>query len=111
MAKKSWPEEIYHKIAVADLILIALHQLESSKKKADFEGLLKTCFNLFPEKLGFSKHPRWPDARKISRPLRSLRKQKLISGSAKKIFSINQAGRKRALEAVKLLRQRKLRLK
>lgn len=109
--QKSWPEEIYQKAKITDLILISLYALENSDKKITFERLLKECFNLFPQKFSFSKHPSWPDARKLDRPLRALRKKKLILGNPKESFSLTKEGRKEALEAMNLLKQRKLKLK
>jgi hypothetical protein len=106
---KVWPEEVYQRVSVLDLILVSFLSLENSTKQVDFEILLKRCFDLFPEKFCFSQLE-LPDARKIDRPLRSLRRMKLVSGNPKESFVLTKKGRKKALEAMSFLRQRKLRL-
>lgn len=108
--KNLWPEEIYRRVNIGDLILISFYNLENSRKKIDFELILKECFRLFPNKFNLSKYPQWPDARKLDRPLRSLRDRKLISGNPKEFFSLTNAGKKTALGAMDFLRQKKLKL-
>jgi hypothetical protein len=63
---------------------------------------------LFPETLRFERYPIWPDSRKLDRPLRSLRDEKLIIGDPKTIFMLTKAGQKKAAEIFKALRQGKL---
>jgi len=109
--QRSWPEEIYQKAKITNLILISLYALENSGQKITFERLLKECFNLFPQKFNFSKYSDWPDARKLDRTLRSLRKKKLVLGNPKENFSLTKEGQKEALEVMNLLKQRKLKLK
>ena len=82
--------------------------VRDASKKCSFEILVHQCFALFPKAFSFSKHTEWPDSRKLDRPIRSLRKDKLISGSPKTFFSLTKRGRKRALEIAKVFRQRKL---
>ena len=109
--KKSWPEEIYQKISICDLILISFYSLDNNiDKEISFEELLKQCFNLFPKKISFSNYSKWPDSRKLDRPLRTIRRKKMISGDFKKGFTLTQAGRKKSLNAMKFLGQKKLKL-
>ena len=108
--KKSRAEEIYKSIAISDLILASLYNLENLKKDIGFEKILSECLNLFPEKFNFSNNPKWPDARKIDRPLRALKKEKMVSFEPEKRFSLTLSGRKKALEVVNLLRQKRLKL-
>jgi len=109
--KKIFPEEIYQKMKICDLILVAFYNLEAVKKKVTFERLLKECFDLFPKKFNFSKYPKWPDARKLDRPLRTLRQKRIIFGNPKENFSLTKKGKKMALEVMSFLKQKKLKLK
>jgi len=106
--KVFFDEELYSKIAINDLIIFAIHSLENRDKKCDFEELASECFKLFPKTFAFLKHPKWPDSRKIDRPLRYLRKNGLIKGEPKTFFSLTQKGKKKSLEIVKAFRQIKL---
>jgi len=109
--KKVWPQELYQRLNICDLILISLRALENSGKKITFERLLKECFDLFPKKFNFLEYPKLPDARKLDRPLRTLRKQKMILGNPKEEFLTTEIGKSRALGIMNLLRQKKLKLK
>jgi hypothetical protein len=111
MIKRTWPEEIYCKISVQNLILIALYNLGQSQKQVSFERILKECFDSFSQKFSISGYKNWPDARKLARPLRTLRKQKLVSGNPSQGFSLTQRGQAVALKILNLLRQKKLKLK
>lgn len=109
--RKSWPEEIYQKVSINDLVLISLDRFKDPGERVLFDDLLKECFNLFPQKFNFPKNPKWPDARKLGRPIRGLRKKKLVVGNPKQGFSLTKIGRKKGLEAMNFLRQKKLKLK
>jgi len=111
MKKKNIPEEIYQRMNIFDLILVSLHSLNAFEKKVEFEQILEKCFKSFPERFGFLKYPEWPDARKLDRPLRSLRRKRLISGNPKEKYSLTKSGQKQAQEVMNLLRQKKLKLK
>lgn len=106
--KKSFDEGLYKKVRIGDLILFGINSIVGNKEKCTFERLIKECFTFFPETFSFSKYPQWPDARKLDRPLRLLRKRKLITGDPKTYFSLTKLGRKIALETAKTFRQRKL---
>ena len=108
---KSFPTEVYQKLAINDLILISIFQLQTSNKKIGFEELLKNIFELFPKKINFEKCPNWPDSRKIDRPIRTLRRKKLIGGNPIKGFFLTKDGQKRAQEIIKILKQMRLKLK
>jgi len=108
MKRKSLDEEIYKDRAINDLILFAIYLLNEKKEKCTFEKLVKECFTLFPKTFSFSKYPKWPDSRKLDRPLRTLRKRKLITGNPKASFSLTKSGKKLAEEMIKAFRQRKL---
>ncbi len=101
-------EELYKRISINDLIIFAIHSVISGKKECKFEILVHKCFTLFPKLFALSHYPRWPDSRKLDRPLRELRKRKLITGNPKTSFSLTKAGKKKALEIAKAFRQRKL---
>ena len=105
---KSFDEELYKKAHITDLILFGTNSVIENKEKCTFERLIKECFTLFPQIFSFSKYPQWPDSRKLDRPLRALRKRKLIIGDPKTSFSLTKLGKTIALETSKTFRQRKL---
>jgi len=96
------------KTSINDLILFGINSMTLDRRECTFERLIKECFNLFPKAFGFSEYPQWPDSRKLDRPLRTLRKKKLIIGGPTDAFSLTKEGRKRAAEITKILRQGKL---
>lgn len=93
---------------INELILFALFNLEKDKEKATFEKLIRECFSLFPKSFCFNNFFQWPDTRKLDRPLRTLRKMKLISGDPKTFFSLTTQGKKQAQEIAKIFRQKTL---
>jgi len=94
--------------SVNDLILFCIHSINSNNEKCSFERLIKESFTLFPETLRFERYPIWPDSRKLDRPLRALRKEKLIIGDPKTLFMLTKEGEKKASEVFRALRQGKL---
>jgi len=106
--KRVYDQDLYSKLSINNLILFSLYSLRESKQKVTFERLLKECFSLFPKAFSFSEYKKWPDSRKLDRPLRTLRKKKLISGNPKSYFSLTKSGKKLAEELGKILRQKKL---
>jgi len=103
-------EELYKKVSTNDLILFSIYSVMAKKEKRTFERLVKECFILFPKSFSFSRISKWPDSRKLDRPLRTLRKRRLITGDPKSFFSLTKLGRKTAEETAKVFRQRKLKL-
>ena len=104
----AFDEQLYESARIADLILFAMLSLQGSGKECIFENLIEECFTLFPKAVSFSEHPRWPDSRKIDRPLRTLRKQKLITGNPRDSFFLTRKGERLAQEVFRKLRQGKL---
>jgi len=98
----------YSRVSVNDLILFCIHNIILNGEKCNFERLVKECFTLFPDTIKFLRYPIWPDSRKLDRPLRSLRKEKLIIGDPKTYFILTKTGEERALAISKRLRQGKL---
>lgn len=94
--------------SVNDLILFCIHAIAQNNEQCSFERLVKEAFTLFPETLRFERYPIWPDSRKLDRPLRALRNEKLIIGDPKTIFMLTKEGQKKAEEIYKSLRQGKL---
>ncbi|MCD6500783.1 hypothetical protein J7K42_02060 [bacterium] len=92
--------------SINDLILFSLYS--SSEGKCSFEKLVKESFNRFPKVFALKGYPQWPDARKLDRPLRTLRKRKLIKGDPKISFSLTLQGKKIAQEIARNLAQKKL---
>jgi len=100
--------DIYKKISSLDLILISLYSLELKKKKGNFENLLKESFRLFPRTFCFKGIAQWPDARKLDRPLRTLRGKNLVKGDPESLFSLTLKGKKKALELIEKFYQKRL---
>lgn len=94
--------------SVNDLILFCIHSIISNSEQCSFERLVKECFSIFPETIRFPRYPIWPDSRKLDRPLRALRKERLIIGDPKTYFILTKTGEERASFVSKLLRQGKL---
>ncbi|XOB46302.1 MAG: hypothetical protein ACKKMV_02530 [Candidatus Nealsonbacteria bacterium] len=108
MKKAFLEEELYKKVSINDLILFGILSIADSNKKCSFEILVHKCFTLFPRVFFLSKYPKWPDTRKLDRPLRALRNGKMITGNPKTFFILTKKGRKRALEVANVFRQKKL---
>ena len=122
--EKSFDEELYKNRSINSLILFSIYSViegdedksssspsaaaRENKEKCTFERLVKECFTLFPKTFSFSKYPQWPDSRKLDRPLRFLRRKKLILGDPKTAFSLTKSGKKIVEEIVKAFRQRRL---
>jgi len=85
--------EIYKKIGINNLILFAIYAFDGKKIECTFENLVKKCFEMFPGAFSFDSIKKWPDSRKLDRPLRELRDKKLIEGSPKKSFSLTKQGK------------------
>lgn len=103
---RAWPKDVYAKTSIRGLALVAFYNLD--KEKADFEVLLEQCFALFPAKFCFSGLSQWPDARKLDRPLRSLRQKGFLRGDPENGFLLTDKGKKRGREIIRTLRQKKL---
>jgi len=94
--------------SVNDLILFCIHSVVLNNEKCSFERLVKECFTLFPDTLKFERYPIWPDSRKLDRPLRFLRNEKLVIGDTKTYFILTKDGENKAAALSKILRQGKL---
>lgn len=95
-------------ISINDLLLFSIRSIILNNEQCSFDRLVKECFVLFPDAIKFLRYPIWPDSRKLDRPLRSLRKEKLIVGDPKSFFVLTDMGAKRAVLVDKTLRQGKL---
>ena len=94
--------------SVNDLILFCIHSIISNSEQCSFERLVKECFILFPDTLKFTRYPIWPDSRKLDRPLRALRNEKMIIGDPKTYFILTKTDEEKAMNVSKILRQGKL---
>ena len=108
MKRKALDQDLYKRTSINDLILFCINSLNSKKDKCTFEKLIKECYDFFPQAFGFQSLKKWPDSRKLDRPLRTLRKRKLIKGNPKALFSLTNLGKKKAEEVSKTFGQRKL---
>ena len=111
MTKTSLEEEFYIKKSINNLILFSIYSISAKRERCSFEELIKECFTLFSKVFSFSKYQKWPDSRKLDRPLRLLRRKKLITGSPKTYFSLTKSGKKLAEDMIENSRQRRLGLK
>ncbi len=98
----------YEKSPINDLILFCILSIQEKREKATFERLVKECFTSFPKIFGLAKYPKWPDTRKLDRPLRILRERKLVEGDPKTFFHLTQQGSKQAQDFTKTFCQEKL---
>ncbi|MFA6190025.1 MAG: hypothetical protein WC711_00720 [Candidatus Staskawiczbacteria bacterium] len=108
MGKKAPKSLDFSKVSVNDLILFCIHSVVSNSEQCSFERLIKEAFALFPDMLKFTRYPIWPDSRKLDRPLRALRNEKMIIGDPKTYFILTELGEQKAAEVAKSLRQGKL---
>ncbi|MCX6720386.1 MAG: hypothetical protein NTW11_01110 [Candidatus Staskawiczbacteria bacterium] len=98
----------FSKVSVNELILFCIHSIVLNNEQCSFDRLVKECFTLFPDTLRFTRYPIWPDSRKLDRPLRALRNDKLIVGDPKTYFILTKEGEEKANVVSKMLRQGKL---
>jgi hypothetical protein len=96
------------KNSINELIIFSIYSLNEGNKKSNFSNLIEECFSNFPEIFSFKEYPQWPDARKLDRPLRDLRKKKITVGGPQESFKLTSKGKKIAREVAKRLGQRKL---
>jgi hypothetical protein len=108
--KKNTKQDFYKEIKTNELILLCIDSLSKNTGRCSFQDLVKESFALRPDIFGFASISQWPDSRKIDRPLRTLRKRKLISGNPQTFFSLTKTGKFMVKEVVKTFRQRKLEL-
>jgi len=108
MPKKAFVSELYKRVSIYDLILFGVYSVNSKKEKCTYERLVKECFILFPKSFSFSEIPNWPDARKLDRSLRTLRKKKMLNGDPKNVFVLTKLGRSLAEDTGKIFRQGRL---
>src|SRR3989344_6615840 len=90
-------EKSYKGFPISDLILFSIHSVILKNEQCSFDRLVKECFILFPDSIKFSRYPIWPDSRKLDRPLRALRKERLIIGDPKSYFALTDMGVKKAV--------------
>lgn len=83
----------YEKMSLSDLILISIYFILKNKETCTFERLVAECFQRFPNLFSFKRYPQWPDATKLDRPLRSLRKYGFIVGKPTDKFELTDFGR------------------
>lgn len=106
--KKAFDEQLYKRVSINNLILFVIYLIVLNDTKCSFRALVKKSFNLFPKTFALSGNSKWPDTRKLDRPLRTLRDKKLISGDPQTTFSLTKKGKKTALQIAKIFTQRKL---
>ena len=109
MKKEKFEYETYISKGINNLILFSINSVEDKKGKCTFEMLVKECFELFPRAFCF-KTIKWPDSRKLDRPLRELRRKKMINGGPKSVFSLTKAGKNSAEGVAKALGQGRLKI-
>lgn len=93
--------------SINDLIIYCLHNAAKGRG-VSFGRLVKECFSAFPRIFALSQYAKWPDSRKLDRPLRALRRAGLVAGHPQIAFTLTAAGKERALEISKIVHQQKL---
>jgi len=97
--------------SIKQIILFTLYSLQKEHKNCSFSRLVRECFNNFPQVFALEEYRQWPDTRKLDRPLRDLRKRKLIKGNPQTYFSLTVSGKKLAQTISKSFCQQKLNFK
>jgi len=93
--------EVYSRLSLNDLILTSIYLVVTKGETCTFERLVAECFQNFPKVFSFKRYPKWPDALKFDRPLRTLREKGLIIGSARDAFALNKYGENKAKDILK----------
>jgi len=104
----NFDKEIYRKISISNLIIFSIYSIYEKKGKCSFSDLVEECFASFPEKFFLAGIKKWPDSRKFDRPLRHLRRKKLIISSPNGDFKLTKTGEKIAKETARIFRQERL---
>ncbi len=91
-------------------MLFSLYLALDKNKKCTFSRLVKKCFLSFPEIFSFSDIAEWPDSRKLDRPLRILKEEKMIKGELQGSFQLTKKGEKKAKEISGRLAQMRLKI-
>ncbi len=94
-------------ISVNSAILFITWTVSKKNEECNFEKLTKECFESFPEMFSLASYP-LPDSRKLDRPLRFLKSEKMIKPDLKGNFVLTKKGVEKAKEISKSLRQEKL---
>lgn len=81
--------------SLEDLILIGLDTVVKKKKKCSYGDLISELFLKFPNIFSITDYPKWPDTLKLDRPLRSLRSDRLITGSPITFYSLTPLGKEK----------------
>ena len=90
--RTKYPEELYKKIEISNLIVFGIYSVLMNKEICTFERLVAECFQMFPKVFGFKRYPQWPDSLKFDRALRTLRANGLIIGSIRGHFELTDFG-------------------
>ena len=108
--EKKYFQSDYKSVSISDLILFSLYLALSKNRKCTFEALVKECFSSFPDIFSLNGISKWPDSRKLDRPLRTLKESKMVVKEDKNSFNLTKKGERRAKEVSERLRQMKLKI-
>lgn len=81
--------------SLEELILLGMQELIEKKKKCSYGDLIHKLFSKYPGIFSIADYPKWPDTLKLDRPLRSLRSDRLITGSPITFYSLTLLGQER----------------
>jgi len=84
--------EIYTKIALTDLLVYSIYQLQTRGEEITAEDIISACFLLFPKRFALRKYPHWPDSAVVSRRWSDCRNKGYIVGSTVKGFKLTPKG-------------------
>lgn len=87
---------LIYKMNIDRLFLRSIYKFldENSQKTIQWEDVVKSCFEMFPETFGFEKYTEWPDTWKIHNCMWRCRNQRYwITGDARTGISLTEIGR------------------
>jgi len=78
--------------SLEDLILIGINNVLNKKRKCSYGDLINELFSSYPNLFSIADYPKWPDTLKLDRPLRTLRSDRLVTGSPITFYSLTPLG-------------------
>jgi hypothetical protein len=80
----TFPSDIYHRIALNDLVVYAVYFLSSREKEIVFEDVVAIAFRLFTERFHLRGYIEWPDSTVVNKRWLDCRAKGLLQGSTRR---------------------------
>ncbi|MCJ7804242.1 hypothetical protein MUP35_00705 [Patescibacteria group bacterium] len=87
--------------SLEELILLGIQNTIEKKKKCSYGDLINELFSKYPGIFSIADYLKWPDTLKLDRPLRSLRSDRLITGSPITFYSLTPLGQEKTRQLKK----------